>query len=147
MITVSADVDAAADEVFVYATDPAKFAQWQEGVVSGSMDSPGEPTIGNLCRTTRRIGGADRASASKLVRFDRPRAWSVVGIDGPIRARVDVDVEALPDDRSRLSIAVDFEGHGIGKFLVPLVVRPQARREMPANIARLKAHIEEDRLA
>jgi len=44
--------------------------------------------------------------------------------------------------RSRLTIAVDFEGHGIGKLLVPLVVRRQARAEMPGNIAKLKKRVE-----
>jgi carbon monoxide dehydrogenase subunit G len=141
MATVTIDVNRPADEVFAYATDPTKFAEWQQGVVSGSMETS-SPAIGDLCRTTRRIGGAERASTSKLVRFEPPRAWSVHGVDGPIRARVDVDVEALSKDTSRVTIAVDFDGHGIGKLLVPLVVRRQARAEMPANIARLKARIE-----
>jgi hypothetical protein len=35
--------------------------------------------------------------------------------------------------RSRLTITVDFTGHGIGKLLVPLMVRPEARKEMPDN--------------
>jgi hypothetical protein len=43
---------------------------------------------------------------------------------------------------SRLTIAVDFEGHGIGKILVPLLVRHQAQKEMPANLATLKRRIE-----
>jgi hypothetical protein len=41
-----------------------------------------------------------------------------------------------------VSIDVDFEGHGIGKLLVPLVVRRQAAKEMPANVARLKDRLE-----
>jgi hypothetical protein len=48
----------------------------------------------------------------------------------------------LAPERSRLTIAVDFEGHGIGKLLVPLVVRPEARKEMPANLATLKRRLE-----
>jgi hypothetical protein len=106
------------------------------------METNGSPAVGDLCRTTRRIGGAERASTSKLVRFEPPRAWSVHGVDGPIRARVDLDVEALSESRSRVTIAVDFDGYGIGKILVPLVVRRQARAEMPVNVARLKARIE-----
>ena len=71
-----------------------------------------------------------------------PHAWSVRGIDGPIRARVDLTVELLSQTRSRLSIAIDFDGHGIGRLLVPLVMRPQARAEMPKNLARLRQHVE-----
>ena len=106
------------------------------------MKSEGAPAVGDLCSTTRRIGGAERPSTSKLVRFEPPRAWSVQGIDGPIRARVDVDVQPLAKNSSTITIAVDFDGHGIGMALVPLLVRRQARKEMPRNIARLKQQIE-----
>jgi hypothetical protein len=141
MTTVSTEIDRPAAEVFAYATDPTRFHEWQEGVVSGSMDGKGAPTVGDLCRTTRKIGGAERPATSELVRLDPPRAWSVHGIDGPIRAQVDVDVEPLSEARCRLTIAVDFEGHGIGKLLVPLVVRRQAAKEMPGNVQRLKAQL------
>ncbi len=50
---------------------------------------------------------------------------------------VSIEVEPVTDQRSRLTIAVDFEGHGIGKVLVPLVVRRQARAEMPGILAKL----------
>ena len=142
MTTVSVEVDRPAAEVFAYATDPSKFHEWQKGVVSGSMDGDGEPKIGDHCLTTRRIGGAERPATSELVRRDPPRSWAVRGLDGPIRARVDVTVEPLADTRSQLTIAVDFEGHGIGRLLVPLVVRRQARAEMPGNVATLKERVE-----
>jgi hypothetical protein len=67
----------------------------------------------------------------------------VQGIDGPIRATVDVTVEPLTETSSRLTIAVDFDGHGIGRLLVPLVVRRQAHKEMPANIKALKRRVED----
>jgi hypothetical protein len=66
----------------------------------------------------------------------------VRGVDGPIRAIVDVTVEPRSDTSALLTIALDFEGHGIGRFLVPLVVRREARREMPVNVMRLKQRLE-----
>src|SRR5271165_3802933 len=68
--------------------------------------------------------------------------WGVRGIDGPIRAVVDVLVEPVTGSGSRLTISVDFTGHGIGKILVPLMVRREARKEMPANMAALKQNME-----
>ena len=87
----------------------------------------------------------DRPATSEFAYVDPPRTWGVRGIDGPIRAIVDLTVEPLADGRSRLTIAVDFEGHGIGKVLVPLVVRREARKEMPANLAMLKQRLETTR--
>jgi uncharacterized protein YndB with AHSA1/START domain len=141
-ILATAEVGRPAEDVFAYATDPTRFPEWQAGVVSGHMDG-GATGVGAQCISVRRIGGADRASTSELVDVDPPRTWSVRGIDGPIRAAVDVTVEPLSESRSRLSIAVDFTGHGIGKLLVPLMVRRQARKEMPTNLARLKERLEE----
>ncbi len=145
-IVTSAEIDRPAAEVFAYATDPARFSEWQEGVVDGHMDGPADshqtPAVGAKCVTTRRIGGANRPSTSELVHIDPPASWGVRGTDGPIRAAVDVLVEPLAGSRSRLTISVDFTGHGIGKILVPLMVRREARKEMPANMAALKQRME-----
>jgi uncharacterized protein YndB with AHSA1/START domain len=145
-IVASTEVERPAAEVFAYATDPALFSEWQKGVVEGHMDGPADgtqaPAVGAKCVTTRRIGGANRPSTSELVQIDPPKTWSVRGIDGPIRAAVDVVVEPVTDSRSRLTISVDFTGHGIGKILVPLMVRPEARKEMPDNMAALKRRME-----
>jgi hypothetical protein len=67
----------------------------------------------------------------------------VRAIDGPVRATVDVAVEPLDERRTaRVRIELDFTGHGIGKLLVPLIVRRQAKSEMPANLQRLKERLE-----
>jgi hypothetical protein len=81
-------------------------------------------------------------NTSELVLFDPPHQWGVRGVDGPIRAIVAVSVEPRSDTSANLTIALDFEGHGIGRLLVPLLVRRQARREMPVNVAALKQRLE-----
>ena len=106
------------------------------------QDQAGTPRVGAQCSTTRRIGGANRPATSQLTHIDPPRTWGVHGIDGPIRAMVDLTVEPLTETRSRLTIAVNFEGHGIGKILVPLLVRREAQKEMPANLVMLKKRLE-----
>ncbi len=145
-IVTSTEVGGPAAEVFAYATDPTRFSEWQKGVVDGHMDgtadATGSPAVGARCLTTRRIGGANRASTSELVHIDPPRTWGVRGVDGPIRAAVNVLVEPITDSRSRLTITVDFTGHGIGKILVPLMIRREARKEMPDNVAALKQRLE-----
>ena len=140
-IVTSAEIRRPAADVFAYATDPVRFSEWQKGVVDGHMEGPAD-AAGARCMMTRRIGGANRTSTSELVHVDPPRSWRVEGRDGPVRAAVDVLVEPVSDARSRLTITVDFTGHGIGKLLVPMMVRPEARKEMPANMAALKQRME-----
>ena len=142
-IVSSIEIARPQDEVFSYVTDPSTFAEWQAGVVGGSMEGGTSPSVGSKCTTTRRIGGTAREVTSEITKIDPPTRWAVHGIDGPIRAIVNVTVEPLNvSAQSRVTIKREFEGHGIGKLLVPLVVRRQARREMPANCRKLKQRLE-----
>ena len=143
MPTSTVEINRRPDEVFAYATDPTRFAEWQNGVVSAHMETDGTPTAGARCLMTRKVGFAQRVVTSEVTHVDPPSTWGVRGIDGPIRANVDVTVDGLDAGlRSRVSINIEFEGHGIGKLIVPLVVRPQAAKEMPANLKRLKQRLE-----
>jgi Polyketide cyclase / dehydrase and lipid transport len=99
--------------------------------------------VGSRCTTTRRIGGAERTPTQEVTKLDPPRAWSVRGVDGPVRANVDVTVEPLDErTRSRVSISLQFVGHGIGKLIVSVFVRPQAGKEVASSCQNLKARLE-----
>jgi uncharacterized protein YndB with AHSA1/START domain len=139
---LSIDVARPPEAVFAYVTDPKTMSQWQQGCVSGALDGP-VMHVGSRCTTVRRIGGGERAVTTEITECEPPRRWADRGLDGPIRAMVGVTVEPLADGaESRVSIELDFTGHGIGKLLVPLVVRRQAAREMPGNLRRLKERLE-----
>jgi uncharacterized protein YndB with AHSA1/START domain len=141
-ITTSLEVARSPEEVFAYVTDPSTMHEWQQGCVSGHMDAP-TTRVGSRCTTIRSIGGREREVTTEITEYDPPRRWADRGIDGPVRAIVAVTVERLVDgSRSRLTIELDFTGHGIGKLLVPLVVHRQAAREMPENMRRLKQRLE-----
>src|ERR1700761_8447149 len=98
-IVTTAEIDRPAAQVFAAATDPALFPQWQKGVHDGHMEGQADgtqvPAVGAKCVTTRRIGGASRPATSELTHIDPPKTWGVRGIDGPIRAAVEVLVEPV----------------------------------------------------
>ncbi|MGR7000861.1 hypothetical protein ACU686_26940 [Yinghuangia aomiensis] len=45
---------------------------------------------------------------------------------------------------SRVTMALDFEGHGMGKVMLPLVVRPHVKKELPCNEQKLKDVLEHE---
>jgi uncharacterized protein YndB with AHSA1/START domain len=129
------------EDVFAYVTDPSHITDWQESAVSVRADSPF--TVGSKVVVTRRVGRGERAMTNELTELSPPNAWSIRGIDGPIRGNVKGTVEPLAaGERSRVTISLDFEGRGIGKILLPLVVRRQVEAEMPRNLQRLKERLE-----
>ena len=141
--STSIEIDRPAAEVFAYVTDPSQFPQWQNGVVDGHRVGDQPASVGDKCVNTRQIGFAKRSVTSEITGIDAPRTWSVRGTDGPVRAAVDVSVDPIDDgQRSKVTITIEFTGHGIGKMIVPLVVRPQAAKEMTTNMKRLKERLE-----
>ncbi len=120
-IVLTIEIARPPDEVFSYVTDPSRFAEWQEDAARGRLEGGGPPGVGSRFTTTRRIGRAERTTTSEITEINPPRSWAAHGVDGPIRPIMHVTVAPVGDSaRSRVTIDVDFEGHGIGKLLVPL---------------------------
>jgi uncharacterized protein YndB with AHSA1/START domain len=131
------------EDVFSYVTDPSHLPEWQESVVSVRREGDAAVGVGSRTVVTRRIGRREQPMTVELSELNPPSSWAIRGVDGPVRGMAKGTVEPLGDgDRSRVTIALDFEAHGIGKLLVPLVVRRQARAEMPRNQQTLKERLE-----
>jgi hypothetical protein len=83
------------------------------------------------------------AATEEITELSPPRAWAVRAAGGPLTATAKGMIEPLDDgQRSRVTIALEFEGHGIGKLLLPLVIRRQARKQLPKNGRQLKEALE-----
>ncbi|HCT77253.1 MAG TPA: hypothetical protein DGG94_11970 [Micromonosporaceae bacterium] len=124
------------EAVFAYATDPLHFYEWQHDVVNVRMLEDSQFT------TTRRISGAERTMIQQITRSDPPHQWAAQGIDGPIRPHATITIEPINGGtRSRVTFTLDFEGHGLGIPLVPLV-RRQAHKGAPTSYHNLKKLLE-----
>jgi uncharacterized protein YndB with AHSA1/START domain len=142
-IVSSIEVARPSEEVFQYVTDPSRLPDWQMSAVDARLEGGGPLAVGSRVVVTRRIGRSERAMTTEITSHGPPRTWAGRGIDGPVRGNFNGTVEPLDDGaRSRVTIELEFEGHGLGKLLVPLLVRPRARREMPGNMEALKARLE-----
>jgi uncharacterized protein YndB with AHSA1/START domain len=142
-IVESIEIARRPEDVFSYMTNPTHLPDWQESAVSVRREGDSPLAVGSRVVVTRRVGGREREMSSEVTELSPPSSWSVRGLDGPVRGIAKGRVEPLGDgERSRVTIELDFEGHGIGKLLVPLVARPQARKEMPRNQQRLKELLE-----
>jgi uncharacterized protein YndB with AHSA1/START domain len=130
------------EEVFAYVTDPTRFPEWQDDVVSVRMADDRPPVVGTRFTTTRRIGGVERTMTQEITRIEPPCTWTAQGVDGPIRPAAGVTIEPLDDGtRSRVTFTLDFRGHGVGVPLVPLV-RRQAQQGASRSYRNLRELLE-----
>lgn len=139
----SIDIDRRPEDVYSYLTDPTHLPEWQDSALSAVPIGDLPVHVGSRILVTRRFGRRRVPTTMEFVELDPPRSWHVHGIDGPVRPDVRGTVEPLDGGtRSRVTLDVDFEGHGVGRALVPLVVRPMVRKEMPRGEAKLKHLLE-----
>jgi len=144
-IVHSVEIDKGPDEVFAYVTDPSHFTEWQAAVVSAHAEDSGPLQEGSRLVMTRRMGMREQTMTAEYTEHDSPRSYAFRVLDGPVRALGKGSFEPLGEgDRTRFTFEIDFEGHGIGKLLVPLVVRRQAEKELAQSHKDLKIKLEEN---
>jgi uncharacterized protein YndB with AHSA1/START domain len=142
-IVHSVEINRSPEDVFAYVTDPSRFAEWQDAVVRAGLEGSDPMQEGARISLTRRVGKGERTMTSQVTEYSPPRSYAFRVIDGPVRALGNGRFEPLGDgDRTRFTFELDFEGHGIGKVLVPLVVRRQAEKEIPESHENLKKRLE-----
>jgi uncharacterized membrane protein len=142
-IRQSIEISRSPEDVFAYLDDLARHGEWQEQVVSAKVE--GVPTkVGSRSTETRKVGGREREMTYEVTEHNPPRLFAFRGVDGPVRAIGRATVEPLEGGaRSRVTLDLDFEGHGMGKLMLPLV-RNRAGKQVPKDQARLKQRLESE---
>jgi uncharacterized protein YndB with AHSA1/START domain len=143
-IVVTVDIARPPEEVFAYVTDPSRLPEWQASAI-GVKPHDAPIRVGSRVVVTRRAGPREMDMTVEVSELEPPTRWRLRGVDGPVRGNVNGTIEPLDNGaRSRVTINLELNGHGIGKLLVPLVVQRQARKEMPLNVQTLKERLEAD---
>jgi len=142
-ITETIEINRRPEDVFAYLDDVERHGEWQDQIVDVEPQGDQPMGVGKRVRETRRVPGGNRSMTYEITEHDPPRQSSFRVLDGPIRAVGTVSVEPIGDgSRTKLTIRIDFEGHGIaGKVLLP-VAKTQARKQIPKDQARMKELLE-----
>ena len=124
-------------------TDPAHFTEWQDAVVSARLESAGSLAKGSRILLTRKTGPRTQTMTSEITSYNPPHDYAFRIVDGPVRAIGKGTFERLDGGaRTRFTFELDFEGHGIGKLLIPLVVRRGAVKELERSHDALKRRLD-----
>ncbi|HKP19241.1 MAG TPA: SRPBCC family protein [Gaiellaceae bacterium] len=140
-IVESIDIARPPEEVFAYIDDLSRHGEWQEQIQQVTVLTDGPTKVGSRARDRRKVPGGEQEITYEITAHDPPRSASFRGVDGPVRPLGTVQVEPSGGG-SRVTIELDFQGHGLGgKVLLPLV-RSQARKQVPRDQQKLKERLE-----
>jgi hypothetical protein len=140
-IRESVEIARRPEDVYAYLDDLARHGEWQEQIVDAHVDTEGPTRVGTQVSQTLRMGKREQKMKYEITEHSPPRTFAFRGTDGPVRVVGKGLVEPVGDGASRVTIELDFEGHGIGKLFAP-IARKQASKQVPKNQARLKEKLE-----
>jgi hypothetical protein len=134
----SIEISRRPEDVFTYVLEPLHYAEWDDSVISAHRDDPSPITLGSKTTVVRRMGPLKVPAIEEVIEFNPPRQFTNRGASGPVVGVSRCTVEPLDDDRrSRLTIALEIEGSGLGKLLLP-VARRRARTALRKQVKKLK---------
>jgi uncharacterized protein YndB with AHSA1/START domain len=138
----SVEIARSPDDVFRYIAEPTRRPEWQDAVETVKVERLTPEGVGTRVRESRRVQGTTRSFTWEVTAYEPGRHYSLRGIDGPVRAHVDLRLTPLDDGRrTRVDIEIDFKGSGVGKAFVVLA-RRGARKEAPVDGEHLKQRLE-----
>jgi uncharacterized membrane protein len=141
MISYSIEISRPAAEVFSYLDEVGRHHEWQDALVSTTVETDGPTRVGTHVVEHRSLPGGTRDISYEITEHDPPRKASFRGTTGPVRPAGTYTVDPIGESSSRITVELDLEGHGIGK-LFAILARRQAAKQVPADLATFKRLLE-----
>ena len=129
------------EAVFAYVDQLERHGEWQEQIEKIVVETPGPVGVGTRVRETRRMGSRVIDVHWEVTEHVPSSRFAFRGISGPLRPLGIATIEQIDQERSRLVLDFQLQGHGIGKLLAPLANR-QARKDVARAQQRLKEKLE-----
>jgi uncharacterized protein YndB with AHSA1/START domain len=139
-ISTSVEIARRPEDVFSYITDVSRHPEWQEGLVSVSVETEGPLRVGSRLVHRRKVGPATVATTSEITAFEPPHLLAFRGLDGPVRADGTQRVDPVGEG-SRVSFEMEMHGHGLGALMLPMA-RRQAASQVATSHVKLKGILE-----
>ena len=129
-------------DVFGYLDEIDRHGEWQEDLVSVTVETAGPTRVGSRARELRKVPGMEREFTYEVTEHDPPHRVSFAGVDGPLRPRGTVTLTPTADGAgTRLELEFDLEPHGLG-YLFAWLGRRNARTTIPRDLRNLKQRLE-----
>ena len=141
-IVESIEIARSPEDVFAYIDQLERHGEWQSQIVSSRRETDGPTRVGTRATDVRRVPVGKQSVTYEITEHEPPRKASFKGVNGPVRPVGTVTVEPAGEGRSKLTLELDLQGHGLlGMVFAPLA-RSQSRKLVPQDQTRLKERLE-----
>lgn len=136
-------IDRPIEQVFAFLADGTNDKKFSPRVQEIEKTTDGPPGVGTVYTSTVKDAGMKSSREFELTEFERPTKirWAERSKNSITVPAGGYDLEPAGDGATKMTIFNDFEGHGIGKVVLPLAARA-AKKDADAFAGRIKAAVE-----
>ncbi len=142
MVTIEASVDInrPIEEVFAYATDPAKKPEWSSLLLECTLDGSGPIGVGSRIRSIGKFLGRRLESTSEVTQYEPPSKFAMRVVSGGVHLEIDRQLESI-DEGTRYRSRLVGDSGGLFKLADPIVAALM-KRTVETDLQTLKALLE-----
>ena len=131
------------EEVFAFLADGTNDKKFSPRVQEIEKTTDGPPGVGTVFKSTVKDAGMKSSREFELTEFEQPTKirWTERSKNSITVPTGGYDLEPAGDGATQMTIHNDFEGHGLGKVILPLAARA-AKKDADAFAGRIKAAVE-----
>jgi carbon monoxide dehydrogenase subunit G len=131
------------EQVFAFLADGTNDRRFSPRVQEIRKTTDGPVGVGTVYESTVKDAGMKSSREFKLTGFDEPAKirWTETSTNAITVPEGGYDLEPAGVGATKLTIFNNFEGHGLGKVILPLAARA-ARKDADAFAGRIKAAVE-----
>jgi hypothetical protein len=136
-------INRAIDQVFAFLADGTNDTKFSPRVQEIKKLTDGPPGVGTVYSSSVKDAGLKTSREFKLTEFEQPTRirWTELTKNAITVPDGGYDLEPAGEGSTRMTISNSFEGHGLGKALLPLALRG-AKKDANAFAGRIKAAVE-----
>jgi hypothetical protein len=130
-------------EVFAFLADGTNDTKFSPRVQEITKKTDGPTGVGTVYSSAVKDAGLKTSREFQLTEFQEPTKirWTELSKNAITVPDGGYDLEPAGDGATRMTISNSFEGHGLGKVLVPLALRA-TKKDADAFAGRIKAAVE-----
>ena len=133
-------IDRPIEEVFAYAADVNKLAQWAGPVVGSKITSEGPVGVGTTSSRTTQFLGRHMESTYEITEYEPNSRYADKTTSGPVPINSRISLDPV-DGGTKVTIQGELDAGGFFKLAEPLVAR-MAKRQVATDIQTLKDILE-----
>ena len=130
------EVPADVESTFALLSDPARFAEWQEGMEPAAVTGP--VGVGSRLRARRNLGGVRVPFTTEITVWEPPHRMVFRSVRTPLKVTGTYTVEPV-GDRARVRVHMVIDVPRFGPFSLDDRAEPFIRGQLEADLGRLRA--------